>query len=98
MPGSQGATTSENKIYTLRPGSLRCHRVLGPPRPEIADKAQAGRLLCALPRGAPGRFSLAAKMQQVKTSCKFHVRRHAKKNFHIPVIHDRLDDELRGEI
>jgi hypothetical protein len=31
-------------------------RVLGPTRQKIADKAQAGRLFCALPRGAPGTF------------------------------------------
>jgi len=31
-------------------------RVLGPARQKIADKAQAGRLFCALPRGAPGTF------------------------------------------
>ncbi|AFM13970.1 hypothetical protein Turpa_3332 [Turneriella parva DSM 21527] len=29
-------------------------RVLGPTRQKIADKAQAGRLFCALPRGASG--------------------------------------------
>jgi len=28
--------------------------VLGHSAPKIADKAQAGRLFCALPRGAPG--------------------------------------------
>jgi hypothetical protein len=32
-------------------------RVLGPTRQKIVDKAQAGRLFCALPRGAPGTFS-----------------------------------------
>ena len=31
-------------------------RVLGPTRQKIADKAQAGRLFCALPRGASGTF------------------------------------------
>jgi len=31
-------------------------RVLGPTRQKIVDKAQAGRLFCALPRGAPGTF------------------------------------------
>jgi len=30
--------------------------VLGPTRQKIADKAQAGRLFCALPRGASGKF------------------------------------------
>jgi len=49
-----GSQTSANKIYLLRPGSLRCHPVLGHSAPKIADKAQAGRLFCALPRGAAG--------------------------------------------
>jgi len=36
-------------------------RVLGPTRQKIADKAQAGRLFCALPRVAYGTFRLTAK-------------------------------------
>jgi len=56
MAGLTGAITSDNKIYKLRPGSLRCHPVLGLARQKIADKAQAGRLFCALPRAASGTF------------------------------------------
>jgi len=42
-------------------------RVLGRSATKIADKAQAGRLFCALPRVAPGTFRLAAK-RQVKST------------------------------
>ena len=41
-------------------------RVLGPTRQKIADKAQAGRLFCALPRGAPGRLSDAKWLYKLK--------------------------------
>ena len=36
-------------------------RLLGTPATKIADKAQAGRLFCALPRVAYGTFRLTAK-------------------------------------
>ena len=54
LAGLTGAITSDNKIYLLRRCGAVAPRVLGPTRQKIADKAQAGRLFCALPRGASG--------------------------------------------
>jgi len=41
-------------------------RVLGPARQKIADKAQAGRLFCALPRGASGTFGDAKRLYRIQ--------------------------------
>jgi hypothetical protein len=60
------ATTSDNKIYLLRRCGAVAPRVLGPTRQKIADKAQAGRLFCALPRGAPGTFGDAKRLYRLK--------------------------------
>jgi hypothetical protein len=76
-PNKAYAPTSPNKIYTLRPGSLRCHRVLGPARQRCPAPGQAGAWFCRARAGAPGRFWLAVKTRPAKTSCKFNVGRHA---------------------
>jgi len=59
--------TSDNKIYLLRRCGAVAPRVLGPTRQKIADKAQAGRLFCALPRGAPGRLSDAKWLYRIQS-------------------------------
>ena len=46
VPGTWRARTADNKIYELRPPSLRCQAVLGLGRPD-RFVAQAGRLICA---------------------------------------------------
>jgi len=40
--------------FTCYAPAVRSSSVLGHSAPKIADKAQAGRLFCALPRGATG--------------------------------------------
>ena len=55
-PGSQAQLLQTTKFTCCARCGAVAPRVLGPTRQKIADKAQAGRLFCALPRGAPGTF------------------------------------------
>ena len=73
--------TAANKIYTLRRGSLSCHRVLGPTRQGCPSPGQAGAWFCRARAGASGRFWLPVKTRQAKTSRKIHAVRKICKTF-----------------